>query len=182
MTRMTLAFAILGLTVGCASRAAPVDAWSVATPAPFVARELAEETGPPANEDPDEVEFKRHSLAIITRYVTEERADGGVALGLEYVYRFHEHWGTAAYVEYVAGEIDAVVLGATLNFRPIEPWGIALGPGYELSEDHPRWILRLGTFYEFEVGTFTITPAAYVDWLEGGGFAVLAGLNFGIRF
>lgn len=125
---------------------------------------------------------KRHTLAALVRYVSEGRAGGGPAVGLEYEYLLREKWGLGAFGEWVAGDIETAVIGVTANYHPIEELAIVFGPGVELNEEEELWIGRLGAAYEFEVGKFFIAPAAYVDWIEGGDFAVLAGLNFAIKF
>lgn len=129
-----------------------------------------------------EEQFKRHSLSVLTRYVTEDRAEGGAAIGLDYEYRFVEEWGASVFAEYVGGEIEASVFGAMLNYHLTERLLIGVGPGVERSRSETRMLFRLGGMYEVEVGEIFIAPAVYTDWIEGGDQAFLFGLNIGKRF
>lgn len=143
------------------------------------------EEAPAASARPEEEHeepFKRHTVSVVTRVVTEERSEGGPAIGLDYEYRLHESWGAGAFAEYVAGELEVGVFGVMANFHPTEELLIGIGPGIETSREETRALMRLGGLYEFEAGEVIIAPAIYWDWLEGGHHVFLLGLNFGIKF
>jgi hypothetical protein len=195
MTRFALLLVAL-FFVGCASSGYAPDGWSASDPTGFapenpvlVATEPAERT-PPATTLPEPVEneeaesdFPRHGLSVLMRYVTEERADGGWAIGLDYAYRFQESWAVGAFGEYLSGDFDVGVVGLMGYWYPIRQLGIAVGPGVEFNESgKERALARVGVFYEFEEKSFFIAPAIFADFLDDGEVALLLGGNIGMTF
>jgi len=133
-------------------------------------------------EEEDEEPFKRRTASVVTRVVTDERSDGGSAIGLEYECRFHENSGASAFAEYVAGTLDVGVFGVMGNLHPTERLLIGIGPGLETNQEETRALMRLGGSYEFEADEIFVAPAVYWDWLGGGDHVFVFGLNFSTKF
>jgi hypothetical protein len=125
---------------------------------------------------------QRHVVSILMVVVTEERAEGGPGIGVDYEYHFHQNWGASAFAEYVVGSLEIGVFGVMANYHPTERLLIGTGPGVESSHHGTQSLWRLGGLYEFEAGEVTIAPALYWDWLESGHHAFVMGLSFGKRF
>ena len=182
LRRGTWSLAALPLLAACAQTAGGLPAHGAHAPVPTTPKAQpadVEGEAPAAGARPEQGPFKRHTVSVLTRVVSEERAEGGPAIGLDYEYRFHESWGAGLFAEYVAGELEVGVFGAMANHRPTERLLIGIGPGIETSSDETRALVRLGGLYEFEAGEIIVAPAIYLDWLEGGHQALLVGLNFG---
>ena len=178
---------LLSLLTACVQTAGPWVADAGALPARNSVPVLSAIQGespvePEQAAEEDEEPFKRHTVSLVTRVVTEERSEGGPAIGLDYEYRFHESWGASAFAEYVAGDLDVGVFGAMGNFHATERLLIGIGPGFETNKEETRALMRLGGLYEFEAGEFFVAPAVYWDWLEGGDHVFVFGLNFSTKF
>jgi len=182
------------LLVGCATSASVSEGWSAPDPEgfgaaarPLVASEPVEPPpvtfeGRPLGE-PREIEFPRHGLSVLMRYVTENRAAGGWAIGLEYGYRFEESFAAGAFAEYLGGDLDVGVAGLMGYWYPVRAVGIGVGPGIEKGEGEPeRFLARVGVFYEFEEGKFFACPAIFADFMDDGDVALLLGGNLGMLF
>jgi len=140
-----------------------------------------------------EEKFKHHELALFVGY-TFERGDGGVTLGLDYTYWFTERFGVGPFLDYVAGDIEALAVGAGVWFRPIrrlENLALYVAPGLDIvhEEEHGEksWevkaLLRLGAVYAFPVGRgFRILPSFYVDLIAPDTQAYVMGLSIAKEF
>ena len=194
MTRFALLLVVL-FFFGCATSGRAPDGWSASGPDGFtperrvlVATEPTERV-PPATTRPEPVadeegsEFPRHGLSVLMRYVTENRAEGGWAIGLDYAYRLEQSWAVGAFGEYLSGDFDVWVAGLIGYWYPIRQVGIGVGPGVEISEGkQDRWLGRVGIFYEFEEKNWFIAPAIFADFLDDGEVALLLGGNIGMIF
>jgi hypothetical protein len=137
--------------------------------------------------------FKRHEIALFLGY-TSERAEGGPTIGLDYAYWFNERVGVGPFVDYVAGEIEAVALGAGIWFRPFrraEGLAFYVAPGIDITnekEDGKRsWeasaLLRLGGTYGFDIGRgLRLMPSFYMDLIAPDKQAFVIGLSIGREF
>jgi len=183
------------LFVGCATSGYAPDAWSSpapddVTPAPsfLMATEPSEQAPPDSTlptpvEEQEKSDFPRHGLSVLMRYVTENRAEGGWAIGLDYTYRFEQSWAVGAFGEYLSGDFDVWVTGVMGYWFPLRGLGIGVGPGVEIAEGgNDRFLGRVGIFYEFEEGAFFISPAVFADFLDDGDVALLLGGNIGMLF
>ena len=69
------------------------------------------------------------------------------------------------------------MIGAGLDYHPIEPAFLFVGPGIEWVDGESQGLLRVGGGYEWEVGErVALGPAVYIDFLEDGEFAWVVGL------
>ena len=194
MTRSALLLVAL-FFVGCATTGYAPDGWSATGPDDFVpeprvlmATEPAEQAPPDSTlpspvEEKEESGFPRQGLSVLMRYVTEDRADGGWAIGLDYSYRFDQSWAVGAFGEYLSGDFEVWVAGVMGYWFPLRSLGIGVGPGVELTESgENRFLGRVGIFYELEAGAFFFCPAVFADFLDDGEIALLLGANIGMIF
>lgn len=139
---------------------------------------------PPAySESAEEAEQeKNNTLGIFVGITEEERRENGLALGVEGSHYFRPSFGVAGVVEYTFGDIDAWVIVAAPVYRTGR-WKFWLGPGIEESDasDDVEFLVRAGTDYSFEVGSFEIAPQLNFDFVDGDIVAVL-GVLFAREF
>jgi hypothetical protein len=139
-----------------------------------------------------ELHLPHHHLAVIVGHAQEEQEDGhhesGTVLGLDYIYRFHEHWGVGAAfeVESFGNNHDRHgILAVPVSFFPSHHWRLFAAPGMEFSEpwEAEKAMFRLGVGYEFELGKrLTLSPEVQVDFVEGGSKVYVLALAFGFGF
>lgn len=201
MKRFALLLAV-SLSVGCASSGYLPGAWDAPATADYSPSRsvivATEPTVPPAEQAPppptgvaapeeaepeEESEFPRHSVGVALNYVTENRAEGGWAVGLEYAYRFNRTWAVGGFGEYLSGDFEVGVFGVLGYWFPWRSLGVVIGPGVEISEgQQERWLARAGLFYEIEAGDFFIAPSVYADFLDDGDVALMVGGTIGMFF
>lgn len=209
---LTLSIALL--LGGCAARL-PVEervAPSLATPSTLLAAVPAPQddvwgSGPrlsmvnvslvpcglECGEAEEEEEFKRHEVAVFVGF-TAERGEGGPTIGLDYTYWINERFGVGPFVDYVAGELQALAFGAGVWFRPfgrVQDLAFSVAPGMDITreEEHGEtsWeasaLLRLGVVYGFSVGRgFRLLPSFYVDLIAPDKQAYVMGLSIAKEF
>jgi len=180
----------LGLA-GCATRLPTHESTPVAAVRPTSARaqDLAtrfvacETEGMTREIEVEREVFRHHKIILFLGYTGERGEEGGQTVGVDYLYRFDEHWGVGAFLDFAAGGLKSRVVGAGLDYHPIEPVFLFVGPGVEWVEGDSQGLVRVGGGYEFEVGErVSLGPAAYVDFLEDGEFAWIVGavLSYGL--
>lgn len=189
--RNVLALAAALVLTGCATRLPTTAPSSVAasdataTPARGLETRFVrcETEGMVKEYEAEEERLRHHKLNLFLGYTGERGHGGGQTVGLDYLYRFNEHWGVGAFIDLAAGGMKTRVLGAGLDFHPIEAVFLFVGPGVEWVDGESQGLIRVGTGYEIELGERLSTgPALYIDFLEDGEFAWVAGvlLSYGI--
>ncbi|MHC4549716.1 MAG: hypothetical protein ACYTEZ_13170 [Planctomycetota bacterium] len=178
-----LRLAPLLLSVACVATAPAADPWpaeAAGVRTPYV---LASAQEPPGGAEPGhEVEgLHPHMLNLFLGY-TDDRAGDGFTIGLDYEYRFSKPVGVGGYVDYVAGDIDVVVLGVAAYGHPWKELVLVVAPGVEVGHGQSDALVRLGGFYEIPVGDYFVSPAFYVDLVEGKSPALIGGVNLGKKF
>lgn len=124
-----------------------------------------------------------HHLALFlgATYVEESTYP---TVGLDYEYRLpflDRLFGVGPMIEYIHEE-HAVLIGAVALY--VHPWaGLKLfaDSGYEYSEEHGDFLVRLGAGYDFHLGSVSLTPTAAVDFVHGH-TAIVGGLALGYVF
>lgn len=104
-------------------------------------------------------EGSRHHVGVFvggaTRFQApeEEEEETGLAVGLEYEYRFAKHWGTGLLLEGVTTDhARDGILVVPLNFHPWEWLKLSAAPGVEFIDGGgEEFVVRLGAAYEFEL-------------------------------
>lgn len=107
-------------------------------------------------------------------------------IGVEYEYKFSEHWGAGVAWERTNGAHDGlgttVYLGA-LYWHPSGMWRLGAGVGQEEvggdahHHSHRETLVRASAGYEFLLGGLGIQPALAVDFI-GSDTAVVIGIAF----
>ena len=184
-----LALGVILLAAGACTTTAPEFAWTHAAPSPPAAAEAPPTGGAPASEEqrggpagaPTGSPGEKHMVSFFVGG-TVDRAGGGLTLGADYEYRLKDHLGVGAFGEYVAGDFDVGVLGGGVFFHPREEWVVLVGLGAEFGDGESEFLARVGGSYEIPLGTITLSPTAYVDFVADGELAYVFGLKFGKKF
>ena len=141
----------------------------------------------PAAEGPEDDASRRpfevHGVNVFTGYAWE-RAGGGFKIGLDYEYRFTDLFGVGAFVNYIAGDFNVVVVGLpSLYLHPWKELTLIASPGVEFeSGGETEALLRLGGYYEFRLGgRWKLAPTAMVD-IQDSKTVPIVGLNFVFDF
>jgi hypothetical protein len=96
-------------------------------------------------------------------------------VGVEYEYKFSEHWGAGAVWETTNEAHDGLgttVYLASLFWHPSAMWRFGAGLGQEevggdaTHHSHSETLVRVSAGYEFLVGGFGIQPAMAVDFID----------------
>ena len=126
-----------------------------------------------------------HHLALVIGAVTESKEghedEHGLAVGLEYEFRFRERWGVGVAVERLSGDhLRETVVVLPVSLHPSGGLRLMAGPGIEFAEEGNESLWRLGAGYEFEIGApWTLAPEIVVDFISGGDSTWVAGIALG---
>jgi hypothetical protein len=124
----------------------------------------------------------RHFPGIFLGY-TNAADETHFTYGIEYEYKFNQHWGLGAIYEKVddAHHGDGVTVTiAELFYHPVKNVRVGFGIGKEKiggAHPHTEDLYRVSANYEFHVGDFGIEPTVAVDFIDGEKAYVL-GLAF----
>ena len=126
--------------------------------------------------------LKHHALGVFVGRSNERGGGDEVSIGLEYEYRFNQHWGAGGLVEYTPdGHSDDGITVALASgyYHPYKGWRLGLGFGRErVHGDHGyyQWLYRAGVAYDFHVGRFGIAPSVNYDIIEGNSNVLIYGV------
>jgi hypothetical protein len=131
--------------------------------------------------------FHPHYLAIFAGPGVEEKKDheeNTYAVGLEYEYRINESIGLGVVYETLGKDTvrnEALVIPFSVHLG--KGWRLFAGPGYEWHDRKEKLLFRVGAGYGFHLGgQWSITPEAYIDFIENGDRTWIAGLAVGYHF
>jgi hypothetical protein len=131
----------------------------------------------------------QHHVAMFAGVGAEESKQGhnetGIAIGLEYHLHFRPKWSIGADIEKLFGDGPerSWVIAMPLSFNLTERWRLFLGPGYEFSDKHDKYLTRSGLSYEFELGgDWSLAPEIVIDFISGGTTTYVAGVAVGYGF
>lgn len=124
-------------------------------------------------------EFEKNALELFLGGTYAGDDGTSFSTGLAYERRLKEKLGIGGLVEYTDGR--EWVLAVPVYFHPAEPWKFFLAPGLEREDGENEFMVRLGSSYEFEMGSWTLAPELSFDFVDGDVKTVF-GLNFGIGF
>ena len=113
----------------------------------------------------------------------DEEEETGLAVGVEYEYRFAKHWGTGLLIEGVTTDhARDGILVVPLNFHPWEWLKLSVAPGVEFVEKgEEEFVVRIGAAYEVELGHWFLGPEVSLD-VTRESQTLVYGLSFGRRF
>ncbi len=132
-------------------------------------------------------EIPHSVIAVSVGYALERKRgkdEEAGAIGLEYEYRFAEHWGVGGVIEGLGADvIRDVSVAALISFHPAGHWRLFAGPGYEFTEKDDELLFRIGVGYEFSLGDhWTLAPELVADFIEDGKRTYILGLALGREF
>jgi uncharacterized protein YhjY with autotransporter beta-barrel domain len=89
-------------------------------------------------------------------------------VGLDYEYRYNDHFGFGAYYEEVWDNIDLQAFGFLLTYHPDNHWKIFGGPAVErkLDSEESKLLMKVAVGYDFHVGDWSHGPVVAVDFVE----------------
>lgn len=129
-----------------------------------------------------------HHIALFAGLGTESKEGhedvNGFALGLEYEYRFHGHWGIGGVIEGLGQDtIRNVLVVVPVSFHPAGGLRLVVGPGMEFTPKKDKWALRLGAGYNFHLSDhWSLSPELFLDLIETGENTWVAGVALGYGF
>ena len=126
-------------------------------------------------------------LSLMLGYAFERKRDTDEeagAIGLDYVYRYHENWGIGGFVEGLGDDvIRDLSVGLLMMYYPVAGWSLFAGPGYEFTDKHNEILFRIGTGYDFTLpNKWTVGPKLSYDLIEGGKRTYVLGIALGREF
>lgn len=138
---------------------------------------------------PGEAFSPHHHVAGFLGGGVETKADGrekeiGIALGVQYEYRFSQKWGVEGLVEFLGKDTlrDAIVAVPAV-FHPADGWRLFAGPGFEFTDQKDKALLRLGVGYAFHLNNhWSIAPELFSDFISGGAVTLVGGVSIGYEF
>lgn len=161
---------------------------------PALAAQTLDELAEPAHEWRE----KPHHVSVILggTHVFEPNHTG-FTIGIDYEYRVSQLLGLGGVVEYAFDEVDAWTLLAPADIHLTNQWTLQVGPGVEFIDvteeimlpdgsfeeeviSETNFVFRVGTFYEFKVGEFTIAPQVHYDITRSD--ALVFGIAIGRAF
>ena len=141
-----------------------------------------------------EHDFHHNHVAVLVGAMTpvSETSQTSFAVGADYEYRFNERWGTGLGADFTFGDHKRAALIATgVTYRPIPALRLGTGPGMEnVEKDKPEggttssWYFLWGfsAAYEFHVGSFSVAPTLYLDFVGETKTNLTYGVGIGTGF
>ena len=146
------------------------------------------------NQVDDDHHFHHHHVGVLVGGMTplSETSETSFALGAEYEYRFNEKWGTGLGVDLTFGDHKRAALVATgVSYRVTPAFKVATGPGVEWVEKDksgggtttkPYFLWGFMFAYDFHVGSLTLSPTLYVDFVGETKTNLAYGIAIGTGF
>lgn len=123
----------------------------------------------------------KNIFSFFTGITHTGRRENSGALGLGYERLLNESFGIGMFAEHTFGDAEFTVYAVSFAYR-LDRWKFIVAPGIENSRKHgAESLVRLGTEYAFEAGSWEISPQLAVDFVDGDEVLVL-GVVFGKSF
>jgi hypothetical protein len=138
--------------------------------------------------------FHHHHVGVLVGGMTplSETSETSFALGAEYEYRFNEKWGAGLGVDFTFGDHKRAALVASgVTYRLTPDFKVITGPGVEVVEkDKPEggtkstvyFVWGFGAAYDFHVGSITLTPTVFLDFVGETKTNLTYGIAIGTGF
>ncbi len=121
-----------------------------------------------AQEEAGEEEGPHHVSLVIAATDIRGEDESAFTLGLDYEYRLSQRLGVGFVAEHAFGEINSTTLIAAADVHLWQGFAVQLGPGVEFADGESFLMGRIGTVYEFELGSgFTFAPQVHYDFSDG---------------
>ena len=123
----------------------------------------------------------KNVVSFFTGVTHEGRRENGAALGVAYERLLNKKFSFGVLAEHTFGDADFTVYAVAFAYR-LDRWKFYVAPGIEDSDAHgTESLVRLGTEYAFEAGSWEISPQLAVDFVDGEEVLIL-GVAFGKGF
>ena len=123
----------------------------------------------------------KNVLSFFTGLTHGGRRKNAVALGVAYERLLNKSFAIGVIAEHSFGDADFTVYAVPFAYR-MDRWKFYIAPGIEESDAHgSESLVRLGTEYAFEAGTWEVSPQIAVDFVDGDEVLIL-GVVFGKGF
>jgi hypothetical protein len=130
-------------------------------------------------EEPEPAEAANNGIEFFLGGTHSEDDDTEFSVGIAYERRLSEKIGLGGLAEHTKSR--EWVLAIPFYFHPTEPWKLFLAPGVEIEDSESDFLVRVGTAYEFDMGSWTLAPELSFDFVDSE-VKTIFGLNFGIEF
>ena len=124
-------------------------------------------------------EFEKNALELFLGGTYADDEGTNFSIGLAYERRLGEKIGLGGLIEYTEGR--EWVFAAPVFFLPTDAWKIGVAPGVEHDDGENEFLVRVGTAYEFDMGSWTLAPELSFDFVDSEVKTVF-GQNFGFEF
>ncbi len=137
--------------------------------------------------DDDHGADKKHIVGVFLGATNDAHSVTDFTVGVEYEYKFTEHFGIGAVYEHSpsAHDDDGVsVYLASAYLHPHAGWRLGLGIGEEKlhgDHGHKQSLYRASVAYDFHIGGFGIAPTFNLDRVDGESIEVY-GVTFSKAF
>lgn len=128
--------------------------------------------------------LRRHHVSVVLGGTTSPAEnETGFTFGVDYEYRLRERFGIGGVVERAGGRLDATSLIALVDVHLSRRFVVQAGPGVTFEGGERFAVGRIGAYYEFELGKYTLSPVLSYD-IAGGGRPneVVFGVQLGRQF
>ena len=123
-----------------------------------------------------------HHLSLIVG-ATEKSGKWAQTLGVEYLYGLNARWLVGGWYEQSFGDFELESLGALVNLRVTDHLAFLVGAGSERDLfDETEYLGRLGASYEFHIGSATVAPIGWADFVANGKELYFLGFTVGTAF
>ena len=123
-----------------------------------------------------------HHLTLIVG-ATEKSGKWAETVGVEYLYRLNTRWSLGGWYEQSFGDFELESLGVLTNLHVTDHIALLLGAGAERDLfDETKYLGRFGASYAFHIGSATVAPIGWVDFVEEGKELYFLGLTIGTGF
>lgn len=123
---------------------------------------------------------ERHTVHAMAG-LTAGRKDDGPTFATAWEYRALDKIGLGAFGDVVFGSPTTALLGGAGYFHPTPALTVLAGPGIEIHDGDARLFARVGGFYDFPMGDWSLGPALFFDFGLGD-IAASAAIAFRFDF
>lgn len=123
-----------------------------------------------------------HHLSLIVG-ATEKSGKWAETVGVEYLYRLNTRWSVGGWYEQSFGDFELESLGVLANLHVTDHLALLLGAGSERDLfNEAKYVGRIGASYQLHIGSATVAPIGWVDFIENGKELYFLGFTLGTGF
>lgn len=126
-------------------------------------------------------DIHKHHVTAFLGNTTNYKGQNAFTVGLDYEYRLDQLWGLAALFDNAGDGIQTTVIAVGAILHPVGGLKLQAAPGLDFHGSKEEFVIRFGVLYDFQVGNWTLGPAAYLDVLEAKE-SLIFGMSFGRGF